>query len=427
MEEQRISRMYLNLLTRWFSSTFERLFHRGLTRSPLFFVGGLAALVLVPIAAWYLHINGKFHTAKNDLGVTQAAGPNVPRPGGVEAMTLKRAVTVGSSAPEFLTTTLLPGLGMGVLQITAFVPGRGEVPLLAAPSVEALADNDAPARNGTMDDHGSLELPWAGTISGIISPLGATLTTQWRGKTVSVARDPQERTGLAEGGMLATQSADAMQVTSNGNGSTATASFNATDFSGHWPGKTDISVMAQLGPRTLELTVRAKNVGDEPEPLGIGWQPRFVIPAGDRDTLELRLPNGEQMVIVDRARALPSGKLQPAGESLSRFQTHGSTLGSVGIDETLAHLKPSLMDNGAAAEIRDGAGGYGLRLVSVSPSIQALHVIAPSSGGYVSLGMQTNYEDALGKEWNGDGIATLGAGETVEWKVRLEIFGIPKR
>lgn len=416
------------MLTGWFRRTWEGAFPRGAARSPVFFLLGLAALVLVPAVGWYLHVNGKFHIAKSDLGVTQVpAGPAVPHPGGTDAVTLRRVQTAGGSTPEFLSATLLPGLGMGLLQITAAVPGRGEVPLLASPTLESVADNPAGPRSGIMDDHGSFELPWGGTISGIISPLGATLTTQWKGKTISVARDPQERTGLAEGGMLATQSADAVQVVPNANGSTAMGMFHATDFATHWPGKTDISITAQLSPRILELTVTAKNVGEEPEPMGIGWQPRFVIPNGDRDALELRLPTGDLLEIDDRVRAIPSGKMIAADSSLSRFQGRAATLGAVGLEGTLVHLKPGLVDAGPAAELRDYSSGYGLRLISITPSIKALHVIAPSAGGYVSLGMQTNYEDALGKEWNGDGLATLAPGESVEWKVRLEIFPVARR
>ena len=428
MEEQRISRMYLNLVAGWFSRTWGRLFPRGLMRSPLFFLAGLAALVLVPSVGWYLHVHGKFHNAKTDLGVTQVpAGPVAPRPGGAEAMVLQRTQSTSGAGPEFLSATLLPGLGMGVLQITASLPGRGDVPLLVAPTAQQLADNPAGPRSGSMDDHGSLEVPWGGTISGLISPLGSSLSTTWKGHTITVSRDPQERSGLAEGGMLGAMPADSAQLTPNSTGGFATASFHATDFAEHWLSRTDVSVTAELGPRTLELTVTAKNVGEEAEPMGIGWQPRFAIPAGDRSAVELRLPNGEQMEIGDRARNLPSGRMVAAGEALSRYQGRAATLSETGLDETMVHLRPALLDSESGAEFRDPVRGYGLRIVAASPSIQALHVMVPAGADYVSLGMQTNYDDALGKEWNGDGIVTLSPGQSLEWKVRLEIFAITKR
>lgn len=427
MEEQRISRMYLNLFTRWFGRTWERSFPRGLMRSPLFFLSGLAALVLVPSLGWYLHLHGKFHTAKNDLGVTQApAGPAVPRPGGAEAMVLQRTRTAGGTAPEFLSATMLPGLGMGVLQITAAVPGGKEISLLSAPTAQALSDNTQGPRSGTMDDHGSLELPWGGTVSGLISPLGTSLSTTWQGKTLSMPRDIEERTPLVEGGMLLSQAADAMQLTPTENGAMATAAFHATDFGSHWPSKTDIAVTAQLSARTLELTITAKNVGEDPEPMGIGWQPRFVIPGNDRNKVELRLPGGDVMEIA-HDRAVPTGKLTAPGDSLSRFQGQTTPLGPAGLDGILAHLKPAGTDAGAAAELRDPGRGIGLRLVSESPAIRVVHVISPSGSGFVSLGMQTNYDDALSKDWNGEGIVTLAPGQSLEWKVRLEIFAVTKR
>ena len=416
------------MLTGWFRRTWERVFPRGLLRSPLFFLGGLGLLVLVPAAGWYLHLHGKFHTAKSDLGVgEQAAGPETPRPGGADPLVLLRPQTPGGAAPEFLSVTLLPGLGMSVLQLTASVPGRGEIPLLVAPSVQAMADNPTSARVGIMDLRGALEVPWAGSISGLISPLGTSLSTVWKGRTISVERDLQERAGLAEGGMLLSEAADATQADPSTGGATATGSFKATDFAGHWPSKTDVTVTAQLGARTLDLTVTATNVGNEPEPMGIGWQPRFAIPSGDREAVELRLPTGEQMEIADRTRNIPSGRLTIPGETLNRFEEHPSALGAMGLDETLVHLRSGTPDSGAAAEMRDPASGFGLRLVSVSSTIEALHVIAPSGAGYVSLGMQTNFDDATGKEWTGAGIATLAPGESLAWKVRLEIFAVAKR
>jgi len=43
---------------------------------------------------------------------------------------------MGGTMPEFLSVTMLPGRGMNVLQIKAYIPGKGEVNLLASPSVE---------------------------------------------------------------------------------------------------------------------------------------------------------------------------------------------------------------------------------------------------------------------------------------------------
>ena len=93
-------------------------------------------------------------------------------------------------------------------------------------------------------------------------------------------------------------------------------------------------------------------------------------------------------------------------------------------------MKPSLLDAAVAAEIRDPSSQYGLRMTVLSKDIRELRVNSPSGSRYVSLGMQTNFDDPLGKEWakqEDAAIPSLLPGQTAEWKVRLEIFGISSR
>jgi len=91
----------------------------------------------------------------------------VPLPGGQEAIELTRMRLMGGTMPEFLSVTILPGRGMNVLQITAYIPGKGEVNLLASPSIEGAES----AMTGTGEDAdgaaslamgGAFEVPWGG-------------------------------------------------------------------------------------------------------------------------------------------------------------------------------------------------------------------------------------------------------------------------
>jgi len=56
-----------------------------------------------------------------------------PGPGGQDPVHLSRSATTIGRGAELLSVTLLPGRGMNVFQITAMVPGHGEVPLLVSP------------------------------------------------------------------------------------------------------------------------------------------------------------------------------------------------------------------------------------------------------------------------------------------------------
>ena len=429
MEEQRIGMMYLNLFRRWLAKVWDGMFPRGFRRSPALPMIVIALLILLPITVWILHRRGRFSVVKREIqGETQGAPPAGPRPGGMDPMVLKRIQTAGSNMPEFRSATLLPGLGMEVLQITAFVPSKGEVELLAAPSVQNIADGTTPVRLGPNDRWGAIEVPWSGLLTGILSPVGTTFRTTWRNRTIEAPTSVVGR-GVGEGGMLAGLAADSTSMSPEPDGGVASAVFKGTAFDDHWASRNDVTVTVTLGPRTIDLKVMVKNVGDQPEPMGIGWHPRFRIPSGNRDNAELRLPNGDQLELADRARDIPSGKFAPAGLAVTRFQAHPSVLGMESIDESLVHLKPGLMDAGSSAEVRDPVSEIGLRMTAVSDNTRELRVTSLAGSNFVGIGMQTNYDDPLGKEWSGTDtpIATLLPGDSVEWKVRLEIFPISSR
>ena len=147
MEDHGIGGLYLTMVRRWFSTLYHTLWRRGLMRSGM--VTGLAlAAMLAGLTALYLqHMRGNFHKLKAKIADERQDVP-VPRPGGQEAVVLLRARRLGDSLPEFLSATLLPGRGMNVLQITAYIPGTGEVKLLASPSLEGSAN----AMNGLGAD-----------------------------------------------------------------------------------------------------------------------------------------------------------------------------------------------------------------------------------------------------------------------------------
>jgi galactose mutarotase-like enzyme len=417
--------MYLNLFKRWLANVWDGMFPRGFRRSSALPIIVIVLVVVLPIVAWKLHREGKFGKLKRGIaGEPETIVVVGPRPGGLDPIVLTRGQTPGSNMPEFRSATLLPGLGMQVLQITAFVPSKGEVTLLEAPTVKDLADGTTPTRVGPNDRWGAIEVPWAGVVTGLLTPVGTSVRTSWRGKTIEAPTGGLGRP-IAEGGMLNSLSADTSQSTPETQPTSASATFRGTDFDQHWPSRNDVSVSATLSARTIDLTVTVKNTGDQPEPMGIGWHPRFVIPSGDRDGVELRLPGGEQLEIADHAKGTPSGKISPAGVAISRFQLRPWPIGAESVDAALVHLKPALMDSGESAEIRDPESQFGIRMTAVSDNMRELRLNSPGGSNYVSLGMQTNLDDPFGKEWaSGDTIDTLMPGQTAEWKLRLEIFSI---
>jgi galactose mutarotase-like enzyme len=415
--------MYLKLA----GERVQKLWH-GLTghgRSSVFPLLAILVVLLVPSGIWMAHRHAKFHSLEQKIaGAPQE--PEGPLPGGRVPIVLTLKEAGVSSVPEFSSVTLLPGLGMDVLQITATIPHHGEVPLLMGPTVQQVADGTAQP-DGMGDVHGALELPWSGSLEGLPTPLGTTQTESWEGRTVTTPTDAGGQPGLVRGGLLRFRDADDANRTSDGSG--ASAYFSATDFDEHWFSKTETRVRVALQANSLELTVDAKNVGDEAEPLGIGWNPRFAILGGRRGAITLKLPEGERLEYADKIRHSPTGKMVPEGAALEPFVSHGEALGDKDFDEALAQMKPYPGEAGPAAEMRDAEGGYGLRMTGMSSgivsTIRELRVVAPADKNFVALGMQTNYDSPLSRTWTGDeAITTLKPGETLEWKVRLEIFPV---
>jgi aldose 1-epimerase len=61
----------------------------------------------------------------------------------------------------------------------------------------------------------------------------------------------------------------------------------------------------------------------------------------------------------------------------------------------------------------------------LSPEIKAIRAVAPADANFIMIGPQFNYPDPLGREWEksgGSGMVTLAPGQSVQWKVRLEVL-----
>ncbi len=124
--------MYLAMGKKWFSSLYHTVWRRNVMRSGMLTGLILAMLVLGLGIAYRERGRGHLHKLEQKI-VTERQDAPVPHPGGREAVVLTRTRLAGGSVPEFLTVTMLPGRGMNVLQITAYLPDKGEVSLMASP------------------------------------------------------------------------------------------------------------------------------------------------------------------------------------------------------------------------------------------------------------------------------------------------------
>ncbi len=401
----------------------------GLMRSGVVTGLFLAIALLGVTVAYVAHMRGNFHKLKAKIDTERQYAP-VPRPGGEDAIVLERNPLMGDSRPEFVSATLLPGRGMNVFQITAYIPGKGEVSLMASPQVEvaatAMTGTGADANGQASVTLGSpFEAPWADGIWGTPSTDPGHIATGWRGHAINL---PVGTAGVATTGLLLATPADSVNTTTLPDGGGAQVTFNANDFGGRWPSRAVVTVNVLLNSRSIELTMTARNAGDVAEPIGLGWRPRFAILDGGRQRLKLHVPGQMRVETSEREKGQPTGRLVPVAGTPYDFNVSGGvTLGTAGLNECFGMLHQNLLDDGPAAELNDPVNRYGLRITALSTDIKAMCVVAPADGDYVSIQPQFNYPDPFGREWVKDadsGMVVLQPGQSTEWKVRLELVSL---
>lgn len=350
--------------------------------------------------------------------------------GGQEPIHLQRTPDGIEGEPEFLSATLLPGRGLNIFQITANIPGHGEVALLASPplaeAASQLTDTGADA-NGVLGTSlgAAFMTPWAERLSGRPSDTPGILQSLWVGQRLTF---PAASAGSLQStrGLLLDRGADSTHTDPVLGGQTVEATFHPGTFSGNWPSTGSVHISAALNAHSMDIAVAVQNTGTTPMPVGIGWLPHFAIASHNRAAALLTVPS-RQRLELDRSTGLPTGGMVTvAGTGQDFSAEHGTRLGQTALDVTYAHLQSSL-GGAAGAELRDPAFGYGLRVVPASDSIRGLHVVAPADQDWVVLAPETNFDDPLGQEWTGkedSGIRTLQPGESLQWKVRLELISL---
>jgi len=439
LEDPRLSRMYASIVARNVGGLWERFGDwLGMNATRLVWLLLLGLVIILPLG-WAAHTRGRFGVLKSHIRERMASPVEAqpPRPGGQEALVLQRALLEGGGMPEFISATLLPGRGMNTLQITAYLPGKGEVPLLSAPSLAQAAvsmDGQGQDVNGgaSLRMGGAIELPWAGRVYGTVSPDGSQILTQWRGHglslpvTMPMGPTSAVTSAASVGGMLLTVPADSVNSSVMPDGGETQAVFQPGSFGDRWPSQTEVTMTILMSSHVLDLRVTAKNVGTEAEPFGMGWRPRFTIPSGDRAQATLRMPTGDRVELRGGAGGVPTGRLLPVERTAYDFTPRGGAkLGVGSLDESFVHLRPAILDFGPAVELRDPASNYRLRVTAMTPAIREMRVTSPAGSKYLVIAPQLNYDDPFGKEWPASedtGMVVLQPGQSVQWKVRLELF-----
>lgn len=369
----------------------------------------------------------------NTATTQPAAAPTAaPKIGGEDVVTLTRKASGNGSTPEFLSVTLLPGRGMNMLQVTAAIPGKGEIPLLHSPSVADAAkvltgtDRDA-LGNASFSMGGAFLIPYPNRIIGESSSDGKSVVTHWRGHTLALpANFPSKNPGgrvVAIHGLINKDQVEDLKTETTADGQTVTGVIHARDFDGHWLSDTDLNFTIALTGEGVETTITAKNVGKEMEPMSIGWHPYFNIPSGHRAQARVHVPASMMATVNNYGDAFPTGQLKPVkGTEYDLNAPAGVPLDDHFLDDNFSHLQRTA--GAVDVKLIDPESNYGLTIAALSPQIKTVQVYSPKPTTFVAVEPQFNYVDPFGSEWKGmdTGMVTLRPGQSVTWKVRLALF-----
>lgn len=393
-------------------------------------LGGLSAGILV----MGLSAFGSIRSTGARAMAQSATGAKPPELsiGGEPVVSLVRQQGTDKSKPQFLEATVLPGHGMNLLQLKAWIPGVGEKDLIASPSVaDAIKtlESDDEFGNHSFMMGGAVLLPYPNRIRGTLSADGKTIQTTIDGHAVSLpanwhGKNPGAEVHAMHGLIMSSRFTD-VQDHSGPPGSFVTAELHAGNFGGHWFSKTDVSVHYTLTDKALDMEVTAKNVGTESEPMSIGFHPYFAFPVGDRQQARLRIPADMRAPANNLDDVFPTGQIVPVkGTPYDFTARRGAALGTLFMDESFTHIQRNAAGT-ASVEISDPAADYGMRITMLSKEIKAIQVYAPPDKQFVAVEPQFNLADPFNaKLWGkaDTGMVTLAPGKSVTWHIRLELF-----
>ena len=350
--------------------------------------------------------------------------------GGQKVVTITRTAT-STTKPEFTSVTVAPGRGMEVLQITANFPGKGSVDVLASPDLagakKMLDDNDT--ANGDLGYRlgAAFLAPYPNRIRGPLSADGKTLTTEWQGKTITLPANNIGKLPTAERhamhGLILKAKTDNVEVENVPGGEEVAGVIHAGDFGGHWLSKTQLVVKIRLTADAVDVTIEARNVGNEDEPMAIAWHPYFNLPSGDRTQARVRIPASTIAEVDGYDNVFPTGKILPVqGTRFDLRATGGTPLGANFFDDTRNHI--DWQNHAATVQVIDPAARYGVNIIGLSPEIKSIQMYAPPTAKFVAIEHQYNFGNPFGKEWGSTdtGMVTLKPGQSTKWHVRLGVF-----
>ena len=352
--------------------------------------------------------------------------------GGEPAVILTRPRSLEANKPQFLEAVVLPGMGMNLVQVKAYLPGKGDIQVLTTMDLPAaktfLETSNDEFGNNAFKIGAAMLVPYPNRIRGKLSPDGKTITAIVDGHRLSLPANSHGPEAGAEPhamhGLILTSKFQDVKEHNGLQESTVFAMLHAGDFGGHWLSSTNVNIGMTLKDQSLDVYIIAKNVGDVEDPMALGFHPYFQIPSGDRKQVRLHLPADMRAIVNNYDDVFPTGRIVSlTGTPYDFTAPEGKALGDLFLDDSFTDLQHD-PDGSATVELTDPAAKYGLRVRALSPHIKAIQVYAPPDKDFVAIEPQFNLADPYKRIWHGQdtGIVLLQPGKSTMWHVRIELF-----
>jgi aldose 1-epimerase len=352
--------------------------------------------------------------------------------GGEKAIRLSQPRSSDTSKPQILSADIIPGRGMNTFQVTAYVPGKGVVNMLASPALDQAnqlmnGQGEDEFGNGSFRAGGAILVPFANRIRGKLSKDKKWVETTIYGKKLELPANFKGKKPHAElhaiHGLILNKEFGNVTLHSGDDNASVEGTLDAGDFGGHWLSKSNVVIKATLDGQGFGFTVTVKNTGDQDEPVGIGWHPYFAFPSGQREQARLHIPAKKLVAVNNYDDVFPTGKLEPMSGKYAFNKPEGLALDKNFYDDCFVDLDRDASGH-VTADIIDPAAKYGVHVMGLSPHITAFQAYAPPDKQFVAFEPQFNWGDPFGKEWKGKdtGMVRLKPGESVTYSVRLEVY-----
>jgi aldose 1-epimerase len=396
----------------------------------------LSGGILCAACGLFLAACGTTQPAAEPGGRTPFTAGELPTAaGGRPAVYLRQARSTDTTHPQILEVQILPGRGMNIYQIRAWLPGKGEINVLASPP---LADETAKMQGGPDDFNGNesfkvggaVLVPYPNRIRGKLSADGQTIQTTILGHSVALPANWQGKKPGAEKhamhGLILGRAMDSVTTNAGAQQSSVTGILHAGDFQGHWLSNTDLTITDTLTPASFGFTVDAKNVGNDPLPIAIGWHPYFALPSGDRTQARLHIPAKMRAIVNNYDDVFPTGALVPvAGTPYDFTAADGAPLKSEFLDDCFTDVERDSAGH-LVSTITDPAAKYGVRITALVPEVKAFQAYAPLDKSFVAFEPQFNLGDPFSAVWQKShadtGMVVLQPGQSVRYAVNVELF-----